>query len=333
MKPLTLLALALVSSLPACREEVPLGAWEFQPAPGSGGGTGTGSGGGTGTGTEGGPGQGGDTGTSSGDAGLPACREFKAPGPLNEPGIVFGATETATDWTWPAPMTSMQWDLMVEREIERASATAPPTSGYYWAHQFSFLEGIVGWLGIQAEGGYQIDPTEIEFTKIAVFWLSGPPLAAELGDIAYPEARVAPQTAAGVNYMTIHARFDWQACRTYRFRLSPAGVETDGTTWYGAWIEDVDSGEEILLGRMLLPADSGPLAPYSMSRTLAIEFGEPTSCSVPAYGSALFGKPRAGEDGVQALLETNRFDIPLRCPSSRFTEFDTAVRHELGVPL
>src|SRR5690606_26750163 len=144
-----------------------------------------------------------------------------------------------------------------------------------------------------------------QFTKIAVFWLSGPPLAAELGDIAYPEARVAPQNASGVSYMTIHARFDWQACRTYRFRLGPAGVEADGTTWYGAWIEDLDSAEETFLGRMLLPADSGPLAPYSMSRTLAIEFGDPTSCSVPAYGSALFGTPRTSEGGVEALLEAN----------------------------
>lgn len=333
MTRLPLLALALAAST-ACHEEVPLGAWEPSPVSGGGGGGVTSISSSISSATDAGPGQGGDTGTSAGSIGLPACREMKDPGPMNEPGIVFGATETATDWTWPEPMTSIQWDLMVEEEIERASPTAPPTSGYYWAHQFSFLEGIVGWLGIQAEGGYQPDPSEeLIFTKIAVFWLSGPPLSAELGTIAYPDARVAPQTAAGVSYMTIHALFDWQACRTYRFKLGSAGVEADGATWYGAWIEDLDSGEETFLGRMLLPADSGPLAPYSMSRTLAIEFGQPTSCAVPAYSSALFGIPRTGENGVQALLEANRFDVPLRCPSSRFTQFESAVRHELGIRL
>jgi hypothetical protein len=227
----------------------------------------------------------------------------------------------------------MQWELMVEREIERASPAAAPSSGYYWAYQFSFLEGAAGFLGIQAEGVYQTDPPDspVEVTKMAVFWLSGPPLAAELGDIAYPDARVAPTTAAGVSFSTIHARFDWQACRVYRFRIGPHSTEADGSTWYGAWIDDTQAGVETLLGRMLLPADSGPLSPFSVSRTIPIEFGEPASCDMPAAGSALFGRPRVSDEGAAPIGATNRLVEPLRCPSSRFTEFEAGVRHELGV--
>ena len=318
-----LLALGLAASLGGCREEVPLGAWDSQQpeAVGSGGNgastvlTNTVSSA--------------DTSTTGGGAALPSCLAAATPGAFNAAGSGLGATEMASDWTWPAPVASMQWDLMVEREIERPSPEAGPTSGYYYAYQFSFLEGASGFLGIQAEGGYQLEPPDspVEFTKIAVFWLSGPPLAAELGDIAYPDARVAPETVAGVSYLTIHARFDWQVCHTYRFRVAPHSSDADGI-WYGAWIEDTQSGVETFLGRMLLPADAGPLAPFSVSRSLPIEFGAQT-CDVPAPSSVLFGRPHTLEGDVQAELERNRFVDP-GCPSSRFTDFVGAVRHELG---
>ena len=54
---------------------------------------------------------------------------------------------------------------------------------------------------------------------------------------------------------------------------------------------------------------------------------------MPARASVIYGKPHTREEDVEAQLGTNRFGDPLRCPSSRFTEFDGAMRHELGVPL
>jgi len=319
-------AIAFAACLGGCRDKVSLGAWE-EDAPLSTGGSGGGFGDDAGTGQAG-------VQTNSGGSGLPSCLEQGTPGPLNTAGQLFGITETATDWLWPAPVPSMQWELMVEREIERDSATGPPRGGYYWAHQFSFVDDTDGWLGIQAEGGYQEEPpaSPIEFTKIAVFWISGPPLAAELGDIAYPDARVAPDTAGGSSYLTIHARFDWQVCRIYSFRVAPHSTEEDGSTWYGAWITDTAAGVETLLGRMLLPADTGPLASSSVFRTVPIVFGEPTSCDIPAHASAVFGRPRTGDANAEAPVGTNRFSEPPRCSSSRFTKFDSAVRHELGVP-
>ena len=300
----SVVVLALTVCLAACREEVALGGWDLAGIAGSAG---------------------------AGPA-LPACSESGAAGPASSAGLLFGVTETASDWTWPAPVASLEWDLMVEREIERASPTAPPTSGYYYTHQFSFLEGVVGFLGIQAEGGYQQEPptSPVEFTKIAVFWLSGPPIAGELGDIAFPDARVAPAAASGVNFLTIHARFDWQACRVYRFRVAPQAMEPDGSTWYGASIEDTSSGTETILGRMLLPADVGLLSPFSISRTIPIEFGALASCGAAAPGSVVFGTP-SSDDGEEAALAANRFVDPLRCTSSRFTPFPGAVRHELGL--
>jgi hypothetical protein len=316
-----LVTVALAGCVSACHAEVALGAWDSDALAGAGGGNPPPD---AGAGGAAGAGEGAD---------LPACLASAAPGPSSAPGLFVGATETASDWAWPAPVPSLKWDLMVERDIERASPTSPPTSGYYFAHQFSFLEGVVGFLGLQAEGGYQQDPplSPVEFTKIAVFWLSGPPLAGELGDIAYPDARVAPATVAGVSYLTVHARFDWQPCRVYRLRVGPHASEADGSTWYGASIEDTSTGVATFLGRMLLPSDIGLFAPFSSSRTLPIEFGDGASCETQARASAIFGVPSADDDSVDAVLAANRFVDPLRCTSSRFTAFPRAIRHELGL--
>jgi hypothetical protein len=227
----------------------------------------------------------------------------------------------------------MQWDFMVEQEVEPRGALDPPIGGYYWAHRFSFTEGVAGHIGLQAEGGYQTDPPDslIELTKIAVFWLSGPPLAAELGDIPYPEARVAPEAKSGGNWLTIHARFDWHVCHVYRFRFGPESTNTDGSTWYGAWIEDTTDDVEVFLGRMLLPADTGTLTPFSVATTDPFDFIVPTACNLADPVSAVFGAPSAISEAQQASASTNRYGDEPRCATSRFTQFPHAVRHELAV--
>nr|PZN18681.1 MAG: hypothetical protein DIU78_22415 [Pseudomonadota bacterium] len=312
-----------------CREELPLGAWDLTGFPASGGEAGAPHDEGDGGRSGGASGAGGG---SVAEPGLPGCLEPGEPSAQSRvEERVVGATEMATDWTWPSPVPSMEWELMIEREIERASRDVPE-AGYYWTYQFSFEGGVAGYFGIQAEGGYQeIPPTsEVFFTKMAVFWLSGPPLDAELGDIAYPDARVAPITAGGVSYLTIHARFDWRACHVYRFRVAPESTVSDGV-WYGAWIYDLTDDVETFLGRMLLPADTGLFAPASYSRTQPINRWEPMACGQRQPGSAIFGTPRSVEEGITPMLHTNRFVAPFRCTVSQFTEFPGGVRHELGL--
>ena len=324
----SLVACGVAAGLLACHEEVPLGGW-----PGLDGTVTNGAGGvaatvdttsATASVATMTTGAAGDTGNPPG---LPACLATGTPGLVNDPGPDTKATETATDWTWPTAMTSLEWELMVEREIVRPTSSSPPTSGYYYAHQFSFQGGNPGVLGIQAEGGYDEEPGQrFVFTKIATFWLSA--LDAELGEISGPDARIGTDTAAGIEYLTIHARFEWEACRTYRFRFAPHSTEADGSTWYGAWIVDVDAGDETFLGRMLLPATAGQLSPLTISRTMGIDFGN--GCEI-AHGSVLYGTPTA-DDGALMPLGNNRFAALLGCPSSRFTTFEGAMRHELGVP-
>ncbi len=277
-----------------------------------------------------------DGGATPSDAGsvaaFPACGQPTTPGPLNAAGVGgFGPTELLTDWIRPMPSPTLSWELMVEQDVPERGPNQSPVTGYYWANHFFFEGGVDGVFGLQTEGFYQADvPTgEFEFTKIAVFWLSGPPLDAELGDIPYPDARVASENAAGATWTTIHARFEWEECHVYLLSVAPQSTEDDGSLWYGAWIEDLNTGERILLGRMLLPSDVGMISTFSTSRTFPIDFGTATDCSVHQYASALIGAPN-GEGGISSLLQS-RVAEPARCPTSRATPFERAVRHELGV--
>lgn len=269
------------------------------------------------------------------DAGpeLLQCLASATPGPFNRVGLEFGATETSTDWTWPTNVDAMEWDLMVERELPTRSRSEAPLGGYYWMHRFSFTNGVAGIFGLQADGGYQTDPpnSAIEITKMAVFWVSGPPLDAELGDILYPDARVAPATASGLSWLTIHARFPWRSCHIYRMRVAPESEDDAGNRWYGAWINDVTDGTETLLGRVLLPPDVGRFSAFSVSRTTPIDFGTPASCSAHSPVSATFGTPRSPDGSVIASAYSNRFAEPPRCGNSRFAEVPGGVRHELGI--
>lgn len=269
------------------------------------------------------------TGDAAADAGsvpnpVPACLEGLGGGAPSVLGDNVVVTETSTDWSLPEPTTGMEWTLTIEKDVPQVATQV----GYYWHNQFSFVPGIAGRLGVQTNGYYQADPAVVgEIVPMAVFWLSGPPLAAELGNI--DEARVADERAVGLDWKTIHAKFDWQVCHTYRFRVDIESTEPNGNMWYGAWITDETTGEVKFLGRMLLPSDSGLLSTLTSTRTSPIRYA-PTGCDQLYGASAIFGAPVAA-DGQVAERVANHFFQPFGCRYSFIADYDGAVRHEMSV--
>lgn len=260
----------------------------------------------------------------------PTCGEAATPVPLTTSGTQLGTTNVYTNWTWPAPIDSLEWDLVIE--------TDPPNDGYYWLHQFSFVNsGTSGFLGLQAHGGYTdpANPGPIDFTKMAVFWISGPPTDAELGDFTGKNGRKAQVTQYGVAWMTIHGKFEWSACHVYHLKLGPDGTTDAGDIWYGAWITDKTTGVEAFLGRMLIPASWGQLQTLSVMETTRIDNAATdvpvVTCADPEPASAIFGMPTANDGSVVPAAPQSRFAMPPRCATSRYTNLPEGVRHELGV--
>jgi hypothetical protein len=324
-------------ALLGCQDEFPLGSWASQPPATGAAGAGTGSAGAD-PGTAGGPF------ASAGMGGMaprpltsPSCADTGTPGTLNAPGTGPGSTGTTnlyTGWSWPAPVESMEWDLVPEID--------PVNDGYYWAHEFSWVNGLPGFLGLQAHGGFTLtSPSDkdykVEFTKMVVFWIGGgESRGAELGDIKDPNARALVVSARGTDWMTIHAKYEWQACNVYHLRIEQDGTAETGDIWYGAWIEDLTNHVQTFLGRISVPVEWGQFSQLSTSITTRID-DKPgplvVSCSVPEYASAIFGIPTANEGTLLATWPaTTMFIDPPRCPTSRFTNLATGVRHEIAVP-
>lgn len=279
-------------------------------------------------------GEGGEAGSSTasgGSAGSMGCQTPGTVSPLNSPGSDVDVTATSTDFTWATGFDSTEIELVVESEHVR--------DGYFWAYQFSLAGNPVGgFVGLQANGGYQAVPPngEVELTTMAVFWISGAPLKAALGNIAFPDARTYlkvdnPATTPNPNtWWTIHAKYPFSRCRPYRLRVARVAQESNGDIWYGATIRDVQASVDTYIGRILVPAAWGQIRSTS-AFTDRIGWGTATSCSYPEYASGRFSFPSAGDGSLLPLTHPNRFAVPAHCGTSRFTELAGGVRHELSV--
>lgn len=327
-----------------CDERVPLGSWAAEP-PSASGGTATSGGTAGSPGTTGGAsgattlGGAGGNGEPSGEAGAAAasgegpdsdrlCGLQGTPGPLNTPGTepARDVTLTYRDYSWPSPVDSIEWEVRVESN--------PPTDGYFWAHDFRFTSRGAGLIGIQKNGVYQAEPPLgfSEFADMFVFWISPNPLRAELGDVPSPLARTAT-TVDATTWLTIHAKYAWQPCKSYFIRVGQHAVEPSGAVWYGAWIREGTSSTETFVGRILVPGTWGKIADKSSAFSNRIGWGPAKECGAHEYASAYFGLPTANGGTVRPTSFSDRFGDPLRCPTSRMTEFSDGVRHELGLPL
>jgi hypothetical protein len=323
-----LAALLFVAFGAACTDEVSLGSWGHGGAGGTAGVAAMAGGGGASGGSIGG-GAGtavGAAGTAvGGGAGTGSCVVPGVPGPPNARGVAVGTTTTNTDWFWPSALESIEWDLLIER--------AHTTDGYFWAHQFSFSETPVGgFIGLQMNGGYRSDPAGgYETSDMVLIWVGGPPVMAELGDIAFPDARTLLESERGLEWWTIHAKVELEPCVTYGLRFGRESTAPSGDVWYGGWLHDGSTGAETFIGRIMVPSSWGPLSGFTTEITQRIDYVPPSSCSEAEHSSALYTTPRANAGLLTPTNHTNRFDSELRCATSRFTELTGGVRHELGL--
>jgi hypothetical protein len=237
----------------------------------------------------------------------------------------LNATSLITDWALPTAAQSIEWDLMIEREIPPRDPAEPATYGYYWQQQFTFDSGVTVQAGLQAEGAYyqmqgMVDKLT-DLTKLAILWIAGVNNEVQLGELGGLEGRAGPVK----DYMTIHVKYPWEVCHQYHFRFGPEMV--DGQKWYGLSIEDRTAGTKLNLGRMRLPTDPGLLTPNVSSKTIPVLL-QVARCSQVIPSVAIWGAPSV--DGTEfAGRPLNRF-FEVSCARSRATTFPGAVRHEAG---
>ncbi|HEX6683131.1 MAG TPA: DUF3472 domain-containing protein [Candidatus Limnocylindrales bacterium] len=184
---------------------------------------------------------------------------------------------TYSNWFWPATSTGYyNFD-------QRMTIFEPTTAAnYFWSHQFGFIGGDGGYLGLQT-GSF---PNR---TKIALFSIWGANAASGANCGTFVEGTP--------GYTCRLDPYNWVAGRTYRLRLWAVGADSGGE-WWGAWVQDTVTGTDRHIGNIRVPGPWGWLGTWSVSWTEY--FGPPlATCAQLPWAFAHFAFPTANNGTVK----------------------------------
>jgi hypothetical protein len=178
-------------------------------------------------------------------------------------------------------------------------------SSYYWAHQFAFKNGDGGYIGLQTNGYMQ----DAWVGKMAIFSIWDA-LEAEPG----PGASCERFTGEGEGW-SCRKKYNWVEGHTYCLRIEAYGIDEQENEWWGAWIIDTSTYEEIFLGRIKVPASWQRLDNYS---AVWVEYyGKVINCNSIPYAEARFEQPTAN-DGIYSPKDLTTV-IGTTCPNANIT--------------
>ncbi|GAA2630873.1 DUF3472 domain-containing protein [Actinomadura fulvescens] len=212
-------------------------------------------------------------------------------------GTVPAHATSAGVWTWwRYPTGSQLWNLDQNVRITQSAPTR------FWSHQFGFVGGDGGYLGLQTDGSVGNG----QRGKLAIFsiWNAA-------------DARPGPGAVCvdfggeGVG-KSCRILYNWQPGTTYKYRLWYLGAETGDRHRWGAWMIDTSTGKETHIGSILAPAGKSRI---TNSVSWIEDFGG-TPCDQAAPAAGVFGHPTANNGQVHGTFDSG----PTRsCGRSRAT--------------
>ncbi|MFN2607300.1 MAG: hypothetical protein ABR511_05315 [Acidimicrobiales bacterium] len=219
------------------------------------------------------------------------------------------AAATRTEWWWPPsptifrtiPAGFLSFEHLLVPEID------PSPTPYAWGHEFSFVGGGSGWLGLRSGDGAGGGD------KAAVFVVRGAVGATGHGATA---------TAGPEPGWACTLPCPWEAGRTYRLR-----VRTEADGWWSGEVADEGGGGPVLIGRAQVPGGWRRLASRSVSWT-EYRGGPLADCADLAPSQVTFSVPTA--DGAVLPLRHENLLGPGTCPGSEIDDLGGGVRHRMG---
>jgi hypothetical protein len=212
------------------------------------------------------------------------------------------------DWPRPLPVywngTQIgfyNFDVLLTIDVD------PGTSAYYyWAHQFHFNNGDGGYMGLQTNGSMQ----GRWVGKMAIFsiWQAK---AAQPG----PGAACERFTGEGEGW-SCRMQYKWVQGHAYRLRLWElcCADKPQQDEWWGAWIMDTTTGQEVFLGQIQVPSSWQWL---DWSVVWVEYYGSVSDCSAIPYAKARFERPTADNGTFRPQNLTT--DYGRTCPNAKIT--------------
>lgn len=235
--------------------------------------------------------------------------------PTVTPANTFNPTGTYTDWHWPVPPPGGSDHFAHTLTIENYPEN---NTGYFWAHQFGFLGGDGGYIGLQTQGPRPDGTTG----KVAIFsiWKA---VSGESDGIARPFS------GEGEGYQTI-IPYEWAPGRRYNLNIMYIDTTNTQHRW-AAWVYDEAADKSTLIGLIGVPLNWNKLSNFSIMWTERYSGPQINKCDDVGYARASFTDPVV--DFVKSPeSHFNHLAQPASCPNSNITDITDGVRQEMGIP-
>ena len=155
---------------------------------------------------------------------------------------IDGCTGPPGAYVWIYWKKDNNYNFDVDLEVTDAPEIDAHT--LFWTHQFSFVNGSGGYIGLQVVGSQ----------KKAIFSIWGA-ITGEPGN-SFEEN--------GSGWQII-IDYDWKLNRRYRLRIWKMEVEENGDEWWLASVYDYTSGSDTVIGKILVPSSWGWLTSPSVT--------------------------------------------------------------------
>jgi len=183
---------------------------------------------------------------------------------------------------WPR---SDNYNFDIDLEITHCPPTSPGV--LFWAHQFGFMRGQGGYMGLQV-----LNPQIFGSPKMAIFSIWGA-VTGSTGQMIEEHGKV----------WRIVVPYDWRIGNRYRLRIWYVKQDSVGKWWVGA-IFDYATGSEYQLGSIAIPANWGHLTDFSVTWTEYVGYPPENRPYTRAVFSNHFARNAAG-DGQPVRLEAD----------------------------
>jgi len=191
---------------------------------------------------------------------------------------------TSANFTWPSSPSYRDKTQQGFYNLDFYLTIDKEASNYFWAHQFGFLAGDGGYIGLQTSALFKG-----EITKIAIFSIwkakNAEPAIGGSAELFGHE---------GTGY-SCKIKFNWIEGRQYRIRLWELwdARKPNEDEWWGAWVLDTTTLKEEFIGNILLPASWKWLKSNSTNfvEYWGLQDGRIHSCNEIPYTKATFGFP------------------------------------------
>lgn len=196
------------------------------------------------------------------------ARAFKSG--MTDSDIASGTWTITSSSGPPGTYVEIFWDrdqnYNFDVDVEITDSPEQDAHVLFWAHQFGFVDGNGGYIGLQVVGSQ----------KKAIFSIWD----AIGGDPGH-------MIDEGGSVWSIVVDYDWKLGQKYRLRVWELEVEPNGDEWWLGSVYDYATGTDFVIGKILVPASWGWLTSYSITWTEYAGYADYDSDDIP-YTKAVF---------------------------------------------